>query len=275
MGMGYALAYRFGFTPWERAGRDSESQFQKLLDREQDPSQPRGRALDLGCGRGVHSLELASRGWEVTGVDLEPRAIAAARERAAQARLRVTFLTGDVTDLPPQVGTGYDFVLDIGCFHGLSPQQQVKFGQQVDAVTSDGATMLLLAFSAGMRGPVPRGADYEDVARALPQWSILDQRPADATGLPVLLTVGNPQFYRLRKNELLPRDQELADPVRWTRRDEADREQNLETAELARLMVSHGGLSMRDAAEALSVPAGGIDRIVRTTSHRPRRCRHA
>src|SRR3954470_3621405 len=48
---GYALAYRLGFTPWERYARAAAASIAVLLDREEaDRSRPLGRALDLGCG---------------------------------------------------------------------------------------------------------------------------------------------------------------------------------------------------------------------------------
>jgi trans-aconitate methyltransferase len=52
-----------------------------------------GRALDVGCGAGGLVLALAERGWEVAGVDIAERAIAAARQvlrdRGAEAELVV------------------------------------------------------------------------------------------------------------------------------------------------------------------------------------------
>ncbi len=36
---------------------------------------PPGRALDLACGAGRHSLWLAARGWEVTSVDVKPAVV--------------------------------------------------------------------------------------------------------------------------------------------------------------------------------------------------------
>ena len=56
------------------------------------------RVLDLACGFGRHSLELARRGYKVVGVDITPEYIADAR-RTAQARGRVTLSIGGGTDI--------------------------------------------------------------------------------------------------------------------------------------------------------------------------------
>jgi ubiquinone/menaquinone biosynthesis C-methylase UbiE len=57
-------------------------------------------AVDLGCGTGFLSLELARRGHRVTGVDFAPAMIAAARRKAAEAGLAVRFEEGDAEALP-------------------------------------------------------------------------------------------------------------------------------------------------------------------------------
>jgi methylase of polypeptide subunit release factors len=44
---------------------------------------PTARALDLGCGTGT--IYLATHGWDVTGVDMTPRALAIARHDATAA----------------------------------------------------------------------------------------------------------------------------------------------------------------------------------------------
>lgn len=199
MSTGYALAYRFGITPWERAGKAGGDQLAGLLDREERTHPDRGPALDLGCGRGAHAIELARRGWQVTGVDLIPRALQVARQRAVQAGQEVTFLEGDVTNLAPQVGTGYLLVLDVGCFHGLSDQQRIRMGAQVTAVTAAGATMIVLSFAPGGRGPLPRGASGTDLLRAFPDWSITEEEPAETAGMPAPLRHRNPTFYRLQR----------------------------------------------------------------------------
>jgi cyclopropane fatty-acyl-phospholipid synthase-like methyltransferase len=53
--------------------------------------------LDLACGRGRHSFQLAKRGFKVTGVDLSERAIAVARSRVAASQPNnPEFRTGDM-----------------------------------------------------------------------------------------------------------------------------------------------------------------------------------
>ena len=58
------------------------------------------RVLDVPCGDGRHALELAARGLRVTGVDLSPGQISAARERGAQAGAAVEWRLADMRDLP-------------------------------------------------------------------------------------------------------------------------------------------------------------------------------
>ena len=49
------------------------------------------RVLDVGCGFGRHSIELAKRGYAVTGIDPAAAMIEAAQMRAAEAGVNVTF----------------------------------------------------------------------------------------------------------------------------------------------------------------------------------------
>lgn len=54
------------------------------------------RILDLACGFGRHALELARRGFLVTGVDITPDYIAFAREQAQRENLSAEFICRDI-----------------------------------------------------------------------------------------------------------------------------------------------------------------------------------
>lgn len=202
MSTGYAIAYRLGVTPWERAGGEATAQFNALLDREQEGDPPFGRALDIGCGTGDHAVNLARRGWDVTGVDFVPRALLAARAKATEAGVNVRFLHADVTAMAEQTGGGYRFLLDVGCFHGLKPVRRPIYAQEVNAVSAPGATMLMLAFQPGRRPPVPlpRGASREEIETTFMGWTVVTDDAADTTGMPSPLKRTAPRFFRLRRS---------------------------------------------------------------------------
>jgi len=84
----YNILYSVGFTPWEEglAQPAIAEQIAAMFDQVQAGREPPlGRVPDLGCGSGVHAVELSRRGWQVTGLDAAPRALARARERATNA----------------------------------------------------------------------------------------------------------------------------------------------------------------------------------------------
>jgi ubiquinone/menaquinone biosynthesis C-methylase UbiE len=58
------------------------------------------RVLDVGCGDGVLVCAAVSRGADAAGIDPDPAMLAAARERAARAGVRATFLEGRMEHLP-------------------------------------------------------------------------------------------------------------------------------------------------------------------------------
>jgi ubiquinone/menaquinone biosynthesis C-methylase UbiE len=57
-------------------------------------------ALDIGCGTGFLSLELAARGHRVTGVDFAPAMLALARQKAAERGAAIRFEEADAEQLP-------------------------------------------------------------------------------------------------------------------------------------------------------------------------------
>lgn len=60
---------------------------------------PRARILDVPCGYGRHAVELARRGFQVTGVDISPKLLAQAREAARTRGVAAEFRRGDMRRL--------------------------------------------------------------------------------------------------------------------------------------------------------------------------------
>jgi SAM-dependent methyltransferase len=204
MSLAYKLLYGVGFTPWEKMDSPlANKQISALFDREEAGRQPPyGRVLDLGCGSGIWGVKLAARGWQVTGVDLVPKALRRARERAQEADVELRLIEGDVTALGSAgVGSGFQLLLDFGCFHDeLSDAQRKEEAREASAAAAPGATLLLTAFAPGRRGPLPRGASREDIEAAFGEWSVLDEEAMDTYRAPKYVQKAEPRFYRLRRD---------------------------------------------------------------------------
>ncbi len=58
------------------------------------------KIIDIGCGTGRHSIELAKRGYLTTGIDLSESLLEKAREKAKHSNVNVDFLKCDACNLP-------------------------------------------------------------------------------------------------------------------------------------------------------------------------------
>jgi ubiquinone/menaquinone biosynthesis C-methylase UbiE len=75
------------------------------------------RILDAGCGDGVLTAALAQRGAVVTGVDADPRMLAASRARVQEMAVAVEFVEGDIRALPfPDAAFDVVIAVTVLCF---------------------------------------------------------------------------------------------------------------------------------------------------------------
>lgn len=58
------------------------------------------RILDIGCGTGRHSIELAQRGYKVVGIDQSESLLKRAREKTSEQKVQVDFQKHDARNLP-------------------------------------------------------------------------------------------------------------------------------------------------------------------------------
>ncbi len=104
-----------------------------------------GRALDLGCGAGVHAVYLAQLGYCVAGVDFVPAALELARERARVAGVKLELHEADVLTYDAQAG--FDLVLDSGCLHHVPSRDVSRYRARLDQWLLPGGDYLLVHFS--------------------------------------------------------------------------------------------------------------------------------
>jgi SAM-dependent methyltransferase len=71
-----------------------------------------GRVLDLGCGTGEHSRFLASKGFEVVGIDASPSMLEKATDAPSPGNVR--FLAGDIADVAQLVDGAFDGAVCLG-----------------------------------------------------------------------------------------------------------------------------------------------------------------
>ncbi|GAB4266812.1 MAG: class I SAM-dependent methyltransferase [Candidatus Rifleibacteriota bacterium] len=62
---------------------------------------PGATILDIGCGTGRHSVELAKRGFSVTGVDISSGMLAQAKFKAEKAGVNIEFIESPAQDFKP------------------------------------------------------------------------------------------------------------------------------------------------------------------------------
>jgi SAM-dependent methyltransferase len=201
----YRLAYAIGFHPWEDLAEHAPfaDKLLELVAREENGAgPPYGPALDVGTGSGVWGVELARRGWQVTGVDIVEKALRRARERIDEAGVDMRIVRGDVTALrESDVGSGFRLAVDTGTFHGLDEDGRAAMARELSAICTEDATILLDCFEPRRRGPLPRGASRAEVERAFRGWTITDVEIADTEPDPIArIFKFDERFYRLRRS---------------------------------------------------------------------------
>jgi SAM-dependent methyltransferase len=77
----------------------------------------KGRALDVGCGAGTWSVYLAKQGFQVTGIDIIPKALQLAAEHARSDRAVIELVEADIMSW--SAPAPFDLILDSGCLHSL------------------------------------------------------------------------------------------------------------------------------------------------------------
>ncbi|OLT53698.1 hypothetical protein BJF89_02455 [Corynebacterium sp. CNJ-954] len=132
-----------------------------------------GRALDVGCGEGADALWLASRGWDVTGVDLSAVAVRRAADAARRYSLdsRTRFITADAVDYLSRISQAGETMelVTVSYLHmpGADELRRAILHAARDA-TGPGGHLLLVSHSVFPPLPVSREENANDRTRHSP-----------------------------------------------------------------------------------------------------------
>lgn len=103
---------------------------------------PGGQLLEVGCGMGTDLLQLARRGFQVTGIDLTEAGIALAKQRFALYGCVADLRVGDAENLAFEDST-FDVVYSFGVLHH-TPDTEQAVGEVWRVLREGGTTVVML-----------------------------------------------------------------------------------------------------------------------------------
>jgi SAM-dependent methyltransferase len=160
-----------------------------------------GRALDLCCGPGRHSCELAARGWQVTSVDRSPFLLGQARHHAEEREVDLELVECDMREF--RRAGAFDLALSLFTSFGYfddDEDNQLVLGNLAESLAPGGALVM------DMVGKEVLARVYRDaqVAEAHDESTLLIERPRVLPGWQrvenewIVLQNGQARSYRFR-----------------------------------------------------------------------------
>ena len=130
--------YRTGETPWDKGiPHPALVAFLK--------SQPiHGRVLVPGCGLGHDVRALAATADEVTGLDIAPAAVRAAKAQPAIGGER--YVSGDLFALPKAMHGSFDWVFEHTCFCAIDPSLRTDYVAAVAGALGPGGHLFAIFY---------------------------------------------------------------------------------------------------------------------------------
>jgi 2-polyprenyl-3-methyl-5-hydroxy-6-metoxy-1,4-benzoquinol methylase len=105
------------------------------------------KTIDIGCGLGNYSRELAKVGFEMTGVDFSNVAIEKAKKLANKDKLSIEFLVADFAQEFKLNLSEFDFAFDYGLLHHIFPDDREMYARNVAKLLKVNAFYLSIAFN--------------------------------------------------------------------------------------------------------------------------------
>jgi len=128
--------------PW-----NIESPPKALVELVESGQVPPCKTIDMGCGAGNYAAYFSSVGFDVTGVDISPSAIALAEANAKQKGVTCRFVAADVLGGLPAITETFEFAYDWSLLHHIFPEDRKRYVENVHRLLVPGGKYLSVCFS--------------------------------------------------------------------------------------------------------------------------------
>ncbi|ABR47932.1 Methyltransferase type 11 [Alkaliphilus metalliredigens QYMF] len=105
-----------------------------------------GRALDVGCGNGRNSRFIASRGYDVEGLDFSKKSIEWAKEESKKTGDIALYVNDSFFNINRELSS-YDLIYDSGCLHHIKPHRRSQYLEKVHRLLKPGGYFGLVCFN--------------------------------------------------------------------------------------------------------------------------------
>jgi len=137
-----------------------------------------GRVLELGCGEGRDSVFFATRGLDVTAIDVSAAGLDKAERLAEVAGVRVHWIVGDAAHCA--VDGAFDLVYSCGAIHYVPRRRRACVLARLKALTSPGGYHAHVVFTDHAiyreRGERVDYFSQGELSRAYSDWLIVRSR---------------------------------------------------------------------------------------------------
>ncbi len=139
-----------------------------------------GKVLDLGCGDGRNSLYAATRGFDVTAIDISESGINKTQQIAEDSGLSIQAKVQDMRLFKSE--PLFDVVISHGCLHLISREEWTDVIRNIKKSTKPGGYNIVVVFTDKIppsedMAPFTKGLFKEDeLYEIYSDWTIIDKR---------------------------------------------------------------------------------------------------
>jgi ubiquinone/menaquinone biosynthesis C-methylase UbiE len=157
-----------GMAKWyDKSSRARLGEFSEVADRISETAKPGAKILEIAPGPGYLSIELARRGFDVTGVELSADFVEIEKQNSAAAKVTVDFKQGNASALPLP-DAGFDFTVCSAAFKNFSEPQKAL--DEMYRVLKTGGVALVIDMNREATD-----ADIEEEMQRMPNLNLIDR----------------------------------------------------------------------------------------------------